>query len=322
MKIGIDLLGADDKQNIINFINKFSDNEVEVFAYGLEEDLSLITNNNIIKVLCREEVFISDDPARVHRKKKDSSMVKMLEDLKVGKIDVSISAGSTGAYMASGLFILGRIEGVARPALATMLPTASKHKFLLTDLGANVEAKPEDLLNYLRLANIYMKNIYSIPNPSSALINIGHEENKGSKLYKDSYKLLKENVSNFKGNLEARNILEHNYDIVISDGFSGNILLKTIEGVALSLGGMLKSIFLSSFLSKMSALIIRKELKEFKRKFDYSEYGGAVLLGLKNPAIKIHGSADEKAVYYAVQQAKNIHKTRLYDKMVEEFKGE
>ncbi|MBF0846554.1 phosphate acyltransferase PlsX, partial [Streptococcus danieliae] len=135
MKIGIDLLGADDKSKIINFVNDFKDSEVELVAYGLEEDLNKI-GSNVKKILCTEEVLISDDAARVHRRKKDSSMIKMLEDLKNNEIDASISAGSTGAYMASGIFILGRIDGVAKPALATMLPTKTDHKFLLTDLGA------------------------------------------------------------------------------------------------------------------------------------------------------------------------------------------
>lgn len=321
MKIGIDLLGADEKAQLINFVNNYNDKEVTLVIYGLEEDLKLINDRiNIEKQLCTEEVFISDEPARVHRKKKDATMIKMLDDLKNNLLDVCISAGSTGAFMASGLFILGRIEGIAKPALATMLPTTSKHKFLLTDLGANVEAKPEDLLNYAILGKLYIQNIYNVTNPQTALLNIGAEETKGNKLYKETHKLLKENIANFNGNLETRDILEHSNDVVIADGFAGNMVLKTIEGVALSLSGMLKGVFLKNTLSKISALLVKKGLKEFKQKFDYSEYGGAVLLGLQKPAIKIHGSANEKAVYYAVQQAKQIYKTKLYEKMNEVIK--
>lgn len=322
MKIGLDLLGADDKSKIINFANSFKDNEVDLYVYGLEADLNSVTNAAINKVLCTEEVFISDDAARVHRKKKDASMIRMLEDLKNGNIDVSISAGSTGAYMASGLFVLGRIHGVAKPALATMLPTKTDHKFLLTDLGANVETKESDLLNYAKLGRLYVKNIYNITNPTTALVNVGAEENKGSKLYKDTHKLLKENIDNFKGNIEAREILEHTYDVVVVDGFSGNILLKTIEGVAITLSSLLKPVFLKNIFTKMAALVVKSGLKNFKKKFDYSEYGGAILIGLQKPAIKIHGSSDEVSVYYAVQQAKNIYKTKLYEKMIEEFKEE
>ncbi|MBF0710230.1 MULTISPECIES: phosphate acyltransferase PlsX [unclassified Gemella] len=321
MKIGIDLLGADDKSKIINFVNDFKDSEVELVAYGLEEDLNKI-GSNVKKILCTEEVLISDDAARVHRRKKDSSMIKMLEDLKNNEIDASISAGSTGAYMASGIFILGRIDGVAKPALATMLPTKTDHKFLLTDLGANVETKETDLLNYAKLGELYIKNIYNIEKPTTALINVGAEDNKGSRLYKDAHILLKENMLNFKGNIEARDILEHNYDLVIVDGFTGNVLLKSIEGVALTLSSLLKSVFLKNIFTKLAALIVKSGLKKFKNKFDYSEYGGAILMGLKKPAIKIHGSSDEVSVYYAVQQAKNIHKSKLYDKMIKEFKGE
>ena len=266
---------------------------------------------------------MSDDAARVHRKKKDASMIRMLSDLNNDVIDVAISGGSTGAFMASSLFMLGRIEGISKPGLASLLPTRSEHKFLFTDLGANVEAKPDDLLNYAKLGQLYMKYIYNIETPSVALLNVGVEESKGNKVYKEAHKLLKEDIDNFRGNIEAREILEHKYDIVIADGFAGNILLKSIEGVASSLGKMIKGIFLENIITKISALLVKSGISKFKKKFDYSEYGGAFLLGIKKPSIKIHGSADENALYYAVQQAKQIHKTKLYGIMIETMeKGE
>ena len=324
MKIGIDILGVDEPSRIINFVNSYKDDEVELYVYGLEENLNQITKTeNIIKNVCTEEVLMSDDAARVHRKKKDASMIRMLSDLNNDVIDVAISGGSTGAFMASSLFMLGRIEGISKPGLASLLPTRSEHKFLLTDLGANVEAKPDDLLNYAKLGQLYMKYIYNIETPSVALLNVGVEESKGNKVYKEAHKLLKEDITNFKGNIEAREILEHKYDIVIADGFAGNILLKSIEGVASSLGKMIKGIFLENLITKISALLVKKGITAFKKKFDYSEYGGAFLLGIKKPSIKIHGSADENALYYAVQQAKQIHKTKLYDIMIETMeKGE
>ena len=324
MKIGIDILGVDEPSRIINFVNSYKDNEVELYVYGLEENLNqIIKTENIVKNVCTEEVLMSDDAARVHRKKKDASMIRMLADLNSGVIDVAISGGSTGAFMASSLFMLGRIEGISKPGLASLLPTRSEHKFLLTDLGANVEAKPDDLLNYAKLGQLYMKYIYDIETPSVALLNVGVEESKGNKVYKEAHKLLKEDIANFKGNIEAREILEHKYDIVIADGFAGNILLKSIEGVASSLGKMIKGIFLENIITKISALLVKSGISKFKKKFDYSEYGGAFLLGIKKPSIKIHGSADENALYYAVQQAKQIHKTKLYDIMIETMeKGE
>ena len=324
MKIGIDILGVDEPSRIINFVNSYKDDEVELYVYGLEENLNQITKTeNIIKNVCTEEVLMSDDAARVHRKKKDASMIRMLSDLNNDVIDVAISGGSTGAFMASSLFMLGRIEGISKPGLASLLPTRSEHKFLLTDLGANVEAKPDDLLNYAKLGQLYMKYIYNIETPSVALLNVGVEESKGNKVYKEAHKLLKEEITNFKGNIEAREILEHKYDIVIADGFAGNILLKSIEGVASSLGKMIKGIFLENIITKISALLVKSGISKFKKKFDYSEYGGAFLLGIKKPSIKIHGSADENALYYAVQQAKQIHKTKLYDIMIETMeKGE
>ena len=324
MKIGIDILGVDEPSRIINFVNSYKDDEVKLYVYGLEENLDQITKTeNIIKNVCTEEVLMSDDAARVHRKKKDASMIRMLADLNNDVIDVAISGGSTGAFMASSLFMLGRIEGISKPGLASLLPTRSEHKFLLTDLGANVEAKPDDLVNYAKLGQLYMKYIYNIEIPSVALLNVGVEESKGNKVYKEAHKLLKEDITNFKGNIEAREILEHKYDIVIADGFAGNILLKSIEGVASSLGKMIKGIFLENLITKISALLVKKGITAFKKKFDYSEYGGAFLLGIKKPSIKIHGSADENALYYAVQQAKQIHKTKLYGIMIEAMeKGE
>ena len=324
MKIGIDILGVDEPSRIINFVNSYKDDEVELYVYGLEENLNQITKTeNIIKNVCTEEVLMSDDAARVHRKKKDASMIRMLSDLNNDVIDVAISGGSTGAFMASSLFMLGRIEGISKPGLASLLPTRSEHKFLLTDLGANVEAKPDDLLNYAKLGQLYMKYIYNIETPSVALLNVGVEESKGNKVYKEAHKLLKEDIANFKGNIEAREILEHKYDIVIADGFAGNVLLKTIEGVASTLGSMIKGIFMESIITKISALLVKSGITKFKKKFDYSEYGGAFLLGIKKPSIKIHGSADENALYYAVQQAKQIHKTKLYGIMIEAMeKGE
>ena len=324
MKIGIDILGVDEPSRIVNFVNSYKDEEVELYVYGLEENLKQITKTeNIIKNVCTEEVLMSDDAARVHRKKKDASMIRMLSDLNNDVIDVAISGGSTGAFMASSLFMLGRIEGISKPGLASLLPTKSEHKFLLTDLGANVEAKPDDLVNYAKLGQLYMKYIYNIETPSVALLNVGVEESKGNKVYKEAHKLLKEDINNFKGNIEAREILEHKYDIVISDGFAGNVLLKTIEGVASTLGSMIKGIFMENIKTKISALLVKSGITKFKKKFDYSEYGGAFLLGIKKPSIKVHGSSDENALYYAVQQAKQIHKTKLYDIMIETMeKGE
>ena len=324
MKIGIDILGVDEPSRIVNFVNSYKDEEVELYVYGLEENLNQITKTeNIIKNVCTEEVLMSDDAARVHRKKKDASMIRMLSDLNNDVIDVAISGGSTGAFMASSLFMLGRIEGISKPGLASLLPTKSEHKFLLTDLGANVEGKPDDLVNYAKLGQLYMKYIYNIETPSVALLNVGVEESKGNKVYKEAHKLLKEDINNFKGNIEAREILEHKYDIVISDGFAGNVLLKTIEGVASTLGSMIKGIFMENIKTKISALLVKSGITKFKKKFDYSEYGGAFLLGIKKPSIKVHGSADENALYYAVQQAKQIHKTKLYDIMIETMeKGE
>ncbi|MGW8262627.1 phosphate acyltransferase PlsX, partial [Bacillus sp. LR--39] len=223
-----------------------------------------------------------------------------------GRADACISAGKTGALMTAGLFIVGRIEGIERPASAPTLPTVSGDGFLLLDVGANVDAKPEHLVQYAIMGSVYGEQVLGVKNPRIGLLNVGTEDKKGNELAKQTFQKLKETDLNFIGNVEARDMLDGVADVIVTDGFTGNVALKTVEGAALSIFKMLRTTLTSSFTAKLAASALKPKLKEMKTKMDYSEYGGAGLFGLKAPVIKAHGSSDGRAVYHAIRQAREM----------------
>lgn len=254
---------------------------------------------------CTEKIEMEDEPVRAIKRKKDSSMVKMAEAVKSGEADGCVSAGNTGALMSAGLFIVGRIKGVARPALVVTLPTTDGKGFVFLDVGANADAKAEHLLQYAQLGNIYAQKIRGIQNPSVSLLNIGTEAAKGNSLTKKAYDLFEKNQSfNFTGNIEAKTLMDGNVDVVVTDGYTGNMVLKNLEGTAKSIGKMLKETIMSSFKNKLAGAVLKKDLETFAKKMDYSEYGGSVLLGLDGTVVKAHGSSNAKAFYSAIKQAK------------------
>ena len=208
--------------------------------------------------------------------------------------------------MAAGLFVVGRIDGIERPALAPTLPTIGGEGFLLLDVGANADAKPEHLVQYAIMGSIYSEKARGIANPRVGLLNIGTEEKKGNELVRNTFELLKDADINFIGNVESRDLLEGAADVVVADGFTGNMVLKTIEGTAMSVFKMLKSALTSSFKSKMAAAVLKPDLTVLKNKMDYTEYGGAGLFGLKAPVIKAHGSSDANAVFNSIRQAREM----------------
>jgi glycerol-3-phosphate acyltransferase PlsX len=311
MKIAIDAMGGDNApeeivKGVMKAISKFP--ELEITLIGNESRIrSVLTVDERISIIHTDVVIEgTDEPVRAVRKKKNSSMVLMAEEVKEGRADACISAGNTGALMTAGLFIIGRIEGIERPALSPTLPTVGGKGFILLDVGANVDAKPEHLLQYALMGAIYAEKVRGIPNPRVGLLNIGTEEKKGNELTKKSFELIRNVNLNFVGNVEARDLLEGVADVVVTDGFSGNIALKTIEGTAFSIFSMLKSTLTANLKSKLAAAILKPQLMKLKAKMDYSEYGGANLFGLKAPVIKAHGSSDANAIYSAVRQAKNM----------------
>ncbi|MBL5767916.1 phosphate acyltransferase [Heyndrickxia sporothermodurans] len=325
MKIAIDAMGGDNApKEIVLGINKaikeFTD--IEIILFGKEQEIQqyLEPNARVEIVHTDEKIEGTDEPVRAVRRKKNASMVLMAQAVAAGKADACISAGNTGALMAAGLFIVGRIDGIERPALAPTLPTVDGKGFVMLDLGANAEAKPEHLLQYAIMGSIYAQKVRGIEKPKVGLLNIGTEEKKGNELTKKAFELLKDSNLHFVGNIESRDLLQGPADVVVTDGFTGNMVLKTIEGTAGSLFSLLKKTFMTNFKSKIAAGLVKNELKDLKNMMDYTEYGGAGLFGLNSPVIKAHGSSNANALYNAIRQANDMasHKvTRIIKETIQ-----
>lgn len=254
-----------------------------------------------IKIIHAPEVITNEDaPVKAVRTKTESSLVKGITLIKEGKGDLFISAGNTGAIMAGGLFILGRIPGIDRPAIAATYPIMGKGISLLVDTGANSECKPNNLLEFATMGSIYMESVLGFKNPTVGLVNIGIEETKGTTVIKAAYELLKKSSVNFIGNVEAREIPKGACDVIVCDGFVGNVIIKLSEGLAWNIFKLIKTKFTEDTVSKLGALLLSGKLKELKKAFDYSEYGGAPILGVKGALIKIHGSSNANAVKNAI----------------------
>lgn len=309
MKLAIDAMGGDNAPKAIvlgamQAVDAFSD--IHITLYGDEEKIkeTLKPHERITVIHTNEVILGTDEPVRAVRRKKNASMVLAAQAVADGQADACISAGNTGALMAAGLFVIGRIEGIERPALTPTLPTIGGEGFLLLDVGANADAKPEHLQQYAIMGSIYAEKVRGITNPRVGLLNIGTEEKKGNDLTKHAFSLLKTTNLNFIGNVEARDLLDGAADVVVTDGFTGNMVLKTIEGTALSVFKMVKTALTSSLKNKLAAAVLKPELTGLKNKMDYSEYGGAGLFGLKAPVIKAHGSSDARALFSAIRQAR------------------
>ncbi|MFD9624354.1 phosphate acyltransferase PlsX [Peribacillus muralis] len=312
MKITIDAMGGDHapKAQVLGAmkaVEAFSD--VEITLVGDQDEVNLHLNkHDRIKVVHTEEKILStDEPVRAVRRKKSASMVLAAQQVADGEADACISSGNTGALMAAGLFIVGRIEGIERPALAPTLPTIDGKGFVLLDVGANSDAKPEHLLQFAIMGSVYAQKVRGIDKPRVGLLNIGTEEKKGNELTKHAFSLLQQSSEiTFIGNVEARDLLNGPADVVVTDGFTGNMVLKTLEGTAMSVFTMLKTALTSNLKSKLAAAMVKPELKVIKNQMDYSEYGGAGLFGLKAPVIKAHGSSDANAIYNAIRQTRDM----------------
>ncbi|MGN1401702.1 MAG: phosphate acyltransferase PlsX [Bacillus sp. (in: firmicutes)] len=309
MKIAIDAMGGDNApkeivEGAMKAVQAFDD--LELILVGDEKQIdTYLTDKERIEVLHTEEVILpTDEPVRAVRRKKQASMVLAAQQVAEGKADGCISAGNTGALMASGLFVVGRIKGIDRPALAPTLPTLDGQGFVLLDVGANAEARPEHLLQFAIMGSVYAEKVRGIKQPRVGLLNIGTEEKKGNELTKAAFTLLQEAPINFIGNVESRELMNNVADVIVTDGFTGNMVLKTVEGTALSMFKMIKGALMSNLKSKLAAAVLKPQLKEIKDKMDYSEYGGAGLFGLKAPVIKAHGSSDANAIYNAIRQTR------------------
>ena len=272
-----------------------------------------------------ETIEMEDVPTQAIKRKKDSSMVVGFNMLKTGEGDVFISAGNSGALLTGATLLVGRIKGVDRPALAGILP-AYKSRLVLMDCGSNTNCKPINLLQFAQMSSIYLKTTLGVENPRVGLLNIGTEETKGNELTKESYKLLKEKSEelgiNFIGNVEGRDAFSGSVDIVVTDGFTGNIFLKAVEGLGKFVKRSLTESLKKNILSKIAALPSLPAIKRFSKTVDYKEYGGALFLGVNKPAVKAHGSSDEKLFEFTIKQAEQFVENKAVDKLIEEFQKE
>lgn len=284
---------------------------VEIIAVGdIEKMKKVCDENNIstenIEFLQADDVFdMHEDPMDIVKKRKTTSMHVALKALADGMGDAVVSAGSTGALLMGATFIVKRIKGIKRAALGTVMPCENPKGFMLMDCGANSEVRPEMLNQFAVMASVYMEKVAGIENPRVALLNNGAEDTKGTPTHVEAHKLMAANKRiNFIGNIEGRYVMNNIADVVVADGFSGNIALKTSEGVASFMNKMLKGMFKKNARTMLAALLLKSELKEFKAKLDYTEYGGAPILGASKGVIKAHGSSNAKAFKNAIRQAK------------------
>ena len=336
MKIILDAMGGDNApeatiKGAVKAINEISS---EIILVGNEEIINkkvkeLYGKDNIKEISERliihnatEEITMEDIPTHAIKHKKDSSMVVGFRLLKEDEGDVFVSAGNSGALLTGATLLVGRIKGVDRPAMAPMLPSYKKGVMLM-DAGANTNCKPINLLQFAQMANIYLQKIYNIEKPAIGLLNIGTEETKGNDLVKESYNLLKEESEkygiNFVGNIEGRDAFTGKIDAVITDGFTGNVFLKTTEGLGKLVKRTLTESLKKNILSMLCALPAMPAIKRFSKTMDYKEYGGALFLGVKKPVVKAHGSSDEKLFYYTIKQAENFAKSGTVDIIKKEF---
>ena len=317
MKIILDAMGGDNapKAPVLGAIEAVKLYGADIVLVGRGEEILEVLKENGMETLpegieiahADDVVDMHDDPATVLHKRKNSSMVIGLKMLADGKGDAFVSAGSTGALLTGATLIVKRVRGIRRASMAPAMPTKTGKKVIVCDCGANAECTPEFLLQFGIVASAYAKYTLGVENPRVGLLNIGAEDSKGTQLQKDAYVLLKEagekGLLNFTGNVEARDVPLGAVDVVVSDGFNGNILIKTIEGTAMFMGSMLKRMFKKNLGSKIGYLLCKSGVKDLMKLLDYREIGGTQFLGIKKPVIKAHGSSDALAFRNAVQQA-------------------
>lgn len=336
MVILLDAMGGDNapEATIKGAVKAIEQIEAELLLIGNEEVIrnkvkELYGKDNISEISPRLKIFnttevieMEDIPTQAIKNKKNSSMVVGFNMLKEGKGDVFISAGNSGALLTGATLLVGRIKGVDRPALAGILPSY-KSRLVLMDCGANTNCKPINLLQFAQMASIYLQTTLGVSSPRVGLLNIGTEETKGNELMKESYQLLKNKAKdvnvNFIGNVEGRDAFSGNVDIIVTDGFTGNIFLKAVEGLGKFVKRTLSESLKKNLISKIAAVPSLPAINRFAKTVDYKEYGGALFLGVKKPVVKAHGSSDEKLFEFTIKQAEQFVKNKAVDKLTEEF---
>ncbi len=317
MKIAVDAMGGDFSpvEIVKGAVKAVEKGYAEIILVGdetqINKELTKYPKLPGLTIFHATEVIQMDEsPAIAARKKRDSSMVVGIKLVKENVVQGFVSAGSTGAQMAASIMYLGRIKNIHRPAIVTLMPTLQGAKVLL-DVGATVDSKPEDLLQFAHMGSLYAEKILSFNEPTVGLINIGTEKNKGNQLTQEAYSLLAGSTLNFFGNLETRDIPKGLVDVMVCDGFIGNAILKFAEGIASAFGQLLKDEINSNIFTKISALPLLPGLKRINNKFDYSEYGGAPLLGVNGISIICHGSSNATAICNAIKTAVQCNEVNL-----------
>lgn len=336
MIILLDAMGGDNAPdaNIKGAVKAINDIEAEVCLIGnkdiINNKIKEFYGKNDIKDISpklsiyhtTETIEMCDIPTQAIKHKKDSSMVVGFRLLKEGKGDVFISAGNSGALLTGATLLVGRIKGIDRPAIAGILPSY-KGRLMLMDCGANTNCKPINLLQFAQMATIYNRNTFGIEHPTVGLLNIGTEETKGNDLVKESYQLLKEKAKeldiNFVGNVEGRDAFSGKLDILIADGYTGNVFLKTVEGIGKLVKRTLSESIKKNIFTTIGAIPALPAINSLKKAMDYKEYGGALFLGVKKPVVKAHGSSDSKVFEFTIKQAEQFVKNKAVEKMIEEF---
>ncbi|KRL61485.1 plsX protein [Latilactobacillus fuchuensis DSM 14340 = JCM 11249] len=327
MKIAVDAMGGDFApqaviEGVLQARSEFKD--LDFILYGDEAQIKPLLPDmaQLSIVHTTEKIAGDDEPVRAIRRKKQASMVLAAQAVKAGEADALFSLGNTGALLAAGLFIIGRVKGIDRPGLMPTLPSInSEDGFNMLDVGANAEAKPEHLHQYGLMGNFYAQDVRGIANPRIALLNNGTEASKGDELHKAAHQLLADDPDlNFIGNIEANDLLKGLADVVVTDGFTGNATLKAIEGTATIVMSQVKHAIMDAGVKeKIGGLLLKGSVGQIKTKFDTSIYGGAVLLGLKAPVIKAHGAADAQTVYYTVKQIHTMLANQTVQKVIDYF---
>ena len=317
MKIILDAMGGDHAPEapVLGAVQAARDFGAQITLVGMgDKILEVLRAHNIadlpdgIEIANADEVVdMHDDPANVIRKKKNSSMVLGLKMVADGEGDAFVSAGSTGALLSGATLIVKRVKGIRRAAMGPVMPNKAGGKTVILDCGANAECTPEFLLQFGLVGSLYAQKYLGVETPKVGLLNIGTEDTKGTPLQKEAYALLQkakeQKLLNFVGNVEARDVPMGAVDVVVCDGFAGNVLLKTIEGTAMFMGSLMSKMFKKNIFSKLAALLVMKDIKAFKKLLDYREIGGTQFLGIKKPVIKAHGSSDALAFRNAIKQA-------------------
>ena len=335
MKILLDAMGGDNAPdaNIKGAVKAINQIKAEVILIGkqevIENRIKELFGKNIEEISPRlsiknatETIEMTDGPTDSIKHKKDSSMVVGFNMLKNGEGDVFISAGNSGALLAGATLLVGRIRGIDRPAMAGILPSY-KSRLVLIDSGANTNCKPINLLQFAQMASIYIRNTFGVEHPRIGLLNIGTEETKGNELTKESYKLLKEKSEelniNFVGNVEGRDAFLGKIDAIVTDGFTGNVFLKAVEGLGKFVKKSLKENLAGNLFAKIAAIPSLPAMKKFAKSMDYKTYGGALFLGVKKPVVKAHGSSDERLFEFTIKQAEAFVNNKTVENLTKEF---